>query len=143
MRVNLPRICPMWTGIPALALIATLLPATLHAQDRGAAPAPNRAEGDGPFDRLIIRGGTLIDGTGGPPRGPVDIVIHRNRITRLVSVAFPRLPIDQSKRPGRTGPQIQAEGMCVLHSSTCTCTPAATPRRPSPSTSTSSGWRTA
>ena len=35
--------------------------------------APDRHEGTGPFAKLIIRGATLIDGTGGPPRGPVDI----------------------------------------------------------------------
>ena len=41
-------------------------------------PAPDRIEGDGPFERLIIRGANLIDGTGSPPRGPVDIVIDKN-----------------------------------------------------------------
>src|SRR5687767_4701957 len=44
-------------------------------------PAPARREGEGPFPKLIIRGTTLIDGTGAPPRGPVDIVIEGNRIT--------------------------------------------------------------
>ena len=34
----------------------------------GIAPGPDRAEGDGPYDRLVIRGATLIDGAGGPPR---------------------------------------------------------------------------
>ncbi|MCZ6756891.1 MAG: hypothetical protein O7C39_01285, partial [Bacteroidetes bacterium] len=40
-------------------------------------PAPDRGEdeGEGPFERLIIRGVTVIDGTGAPPRGPVDLVI--------------------------------------------------------------------
>ena len=47
----------------------------------GIAPGPDRAEGDGPYNRLVIRGATLIDGAGGPPRGPVDIVIEGNRIT--------------------------------------------------------------
>ncbi|MDH3255652.1 MAG: hypothetical protein OEM62_11715, partial [Acidobacteriota bacterium] len=36
--------------------------------------APDRLQGDGPYERLILRGGTLIDGTGAPPLGPVDIV---------------------------------------------------------------------
>ena len=47
-------------------------------------PGPDRAEGDGPFDRLVIRGATVIDGSGGPPRGPVDIVIEGNRIHPFV-----------------------------------------------------------
>jgi hypothetical protein len=36
--------------------------------------APPRSEGEGPFDQLIIRGATLIDGTGAPPIGPVDSI---------------------------------------------------------------------
>jgi len=34
-------------------------------------PSPARAEGEGPYEKLIIRGVTLIDGTGAPPVGPV------------------------------------------------------------------------
>ena len=83
-----------------------------RAQD--AAPAPNRAEGEGPFDRLIIRGATLIDGTGAPPRGPVDIVIERNRITRIADVGFPGVPINARGRPQGPAREIQAEGMYVL-----------------------------
>ena len=47
---------------------------------KGIAPGPDRAEGEGPFNRLIIRGATVIDGAGAPPRGPVDIVIEKNTI---------------------------------------------------------------
>src|SRR5687768_6181636 len=61
--------------------------------------APNRREGEGPFPRLIIRGTTLIDGTGGPPRGPVDIVIENNRVTSIASVGYPGVPIDTGGRP--------------------------------------------
>ena len=43
---------------------------------KGITPGSDRAEGEGPFKRLIIRGATVIDGAGGPPRGPVDIVIE-------------------------------------------------------------------
>ena len=59
------------------------------------APAPNRRpeEGSGPYKRLIIRGATLIDGTGAPPVGPVDIVIENDRIARIASVGFPKVPI--------------------------------------------------
>src|SRR6185295_7707816 len=37
-------------------------------------PAPGRAtgEGFGPYKTMVVRGAMLIDGTGGPPRGPVD-----------------------------------------------------------------------
>jgi len=64
-------------------------------------PAPPRpeGEGDGPFARLFLRGGTLIDGTGAPAYGPVDIVIEGNRIVNVKSVGNPGLPIDPEKRP--------------------------------------------
>src|SRR5678816_3984161 len=73
--------------------------ARLRAQDSDAKAAPNRAEGEGPFDKLIIRGATLIDGTGGPPRGPVDIVVEKNRISQIANVGVPHVPIDSTRRP--------------------------------------------
>jgi imidazolonepropionase-like amidohydrolase len=76
--------------------------------------APNRREGEGPFQRLIIRGATLIDGTGGPPRGPVDIVIEGNRITNIASVGYPKLPIDSTRRPKGATKEIDASGMYVM-----------------------------
>ncbi len=39
----------------------------------------------GPYDTLVIRGATMVDGTGAPPRGPVDIVIRRNMIQQVMS----------------------------------------------------------
>ena len=77
-------------------------------------PAPARAEGEGPFDRLIIRGATLIDGTGAPPRGPVDIVVEKNRITQVVDVGYPNLPIDDKRRPKGPAKEIDAAGMYVM-----------------------------
>ena len=41
----------------------------------------------------------MIDGTGGPAIGPVDIVIERNRITQIRSVGFPGAPIDEPDVP--------------------------------------------
>ncbi len=79
-------------------------------------PAPDRnpGEGEGPFARLIIRGATLIDGTGAPPIGPVDIVIEGNRIARIAGVGVPNRPIDPEGRPGGATREIEAEGMYVL-----------------------------
>ena len=77
-------------------------------------PAPDRAEGEGPFERLIIRGATLIDGTGAPPRGPVDIVIEGNRIVRVQSVGYPGLPINEDRRPDGATREIDAHGSYVM-----------------------------
>ena len=78
--------------------------------------APDRTEGDGPYDRLILRGGILIDGTGAPPIGPVDIVVENNRITRIQNVGYPGLDIRDEDRPEvRAGDEIlDIEGMFVL-----------------------------
>ena len=56
-------------------------------------------EGDGPYDRLILRGVTIIDGTGAPPQGPVDIVIEGDRIVSVNTVGFPGLDINEDRRP--------------------------------------------
>ncbi|MBH31680.1 MAG: amidohydrolase [Candidatus Marinimicrobia bacterium] len=77
-------------------------------------PAPDRSEGEGPFDRLIIRGAILIDGTGAPPRGPVDIVIEKNRITNVASVGTPFIEINEEGRPKDATKEIDADGMYVL-----------------------------
>ena len=116
--------------VAAAIALAGLITAPVLAQD--AAPAPNRAEGEGPFDRLIIRGATLIDGTGAPPRGPVDIVVERNRITQIVDVGFPDVPIDQRGRPKGPAREIEADGDVrdCRASSTCTCTPCGVPKAP-------------
>ena len=103
-------------GASALALLVALTAAggsvvELSAQ---AEPAPDRTEGEGPFDRLIIRGAIVIDGTGAPPRGPVDIVIEGNRITRIAGVGVPGVPIDPDRRPGGATREIDAHGQYVL-----------------------------
>ena len=97
-------------------LLFTILTVTfLSAQNRRTIePAPDRSEGEGPFQKLIIRGGTLIDGTGAPPRGPVDIVVEGNKITRVASVGTPFIEIDEERRPKDATFEIDAHGMYVL-----------------------------
>jgi hypothetical protein len=46
--------------------------------------APDRKEGDGPYTQLILRGATVINGTGAPAYGPCDIVIEKNRLFQSV-----------------------------------------------------------
>ena len=86
----------------------------LLGQGPNSAPDRRSDEGEGPFERLIIRGGTLIDGTGGPPRGPVDIVIENNQIVRIASVGTPFIPIDEDRRPKDATYELDAEGMYIL-----------------------------
>src|SRR5690606_23497627 len=80
------------------------------AQQRiGVQPAPDRQEGEGPFERLIIRGGIIIDGTGAPPQGPMDIVIEGNRITQIRGGSAP-----PSANPPAGTKELDARGMYIL-----------------------------
>ncbi len=60
--------------------------------------APRRAEGEY-ANRTIIRGVTLINSTGAPPIGPIDIVIEKNKIAQIKQVGYPGVPIDPKSRP--------------------------------------------
>jgi hypothetical protein len=73
-----------------------------------------RQDGQGPYDRLVIRGATMIDGAGAPPFGPVDIVVEGNRIAAIKPVGAPGLPIDEKARPAKGGREIDASGKYVL-----------------------------
>ena len=53
------------------------------------APARRAGEGLGPYTTLVIRGAMLIDGTGAPPTGPVDIVVSGNRIQSVRNAGTP------------------------------------------------------
>lgn len=79
-------------------------------------PAPARKEGEGlgPFKKLVIRGATLVDGTGGPPRGPVDIVIEGNRITDVINAGTPGLPLEDKRKPTDAEHELDATGMFVM-----------------------------
>jgi imidazolonepropionase-like amidohydrolase len=98
-----------------LAGLLVLLATSAAAQEL-VQPAPDRGpdEGEGPFDRLVLRGAIVIDGTGGPPRGPVDIVIEGNRIARIVGVGVPGVSIDADRRPATGTKELDVTGMYVL-----------------------------
>lgn len=69
-------------------------------------------ESAGPFKKLLIKGVNLIDGTGAPTQGPVDITIEGNRITKIVGGVMP----DHLKpKQDLTGVQvIDAKGKFVI-----------------------------
>jgi hypothetical protein len=78
--------------------------------------APERKEGEGPWNQLIIRGVILVNGTASPPVGPVDIVIEKNRIKSVNNVGSPGVAIDPKRRPklAEGGKELNAEGMYLL-----------------------------
>ena len=71
---------------------------------------------EGPFNQLIIRGATLINGNGSPPVGPVDIVVENNIIKSIRNVGYPGVEIVDSRRSKlkNNGREIDANGMYIL-----------------------------
>ncbi|HEX6983481.1 MAG TPA: amidohydrolase [Balneolaceae bacterium] len=63
-------------------------------------------EGGGPYNRLIIRGATVIDGSGAPPVGPMDIIIEGDEIVSIQRT-------DPDEEPEDAARVIDASGMYV------------------------------
>lgn len=78
--------------------------------------APSRAEGEGPYPQLIFRSVTLINGTGSPPFGPVDVVVEGNRIAQVATVGYPGVSVDSARRPKLKpgGKEMDCTGMYML-----------------------------
>jgi len=97
-----------------LLLLGTLMSATVFAS--AGEKAPERKEGAGPYERLILRGGIIVNGEGAPARGPMDIVIENDRIVQIVNVGNPNVPIISTQRPiARDGDkEINVEGQYIL-----------------------------
>ena len=117
--------------VSALAAVAAAIAvwAPVAAQQRPAAPrrGPRRQddsiraassrradEGKGRTARSVIRGAMLIDGTGGPPRGPVDIVVEGNKIAAVRSAGTPGLPLRANRAPQGAEHEVDATGMYVM-----------------------------
>lgn len=101
----------MFRRVAALAFAMALTVGAASALPDGVSA---RKDGQGPYDRLVIRGATMIDGSGAPPFGPVDIVIEGNRIAAIKAVGAPGLPIDEKERPAKGAREIDASGKFVL-----------------------------
>lgn len=94
-------------------LLAAALALPAHA---AISPAPARDEGQGPYPQLILRGATVINGTGAPAYGPVDIVIEGDRIADVRIVGSAGAPIDPANRPklAEGGHEIDLSGHYVM-----------------------------
>ena len=99
--------------LAALVLCAFAVPVSAQ-QDRIAAPDREAGEGAGPFARLVIRGVTIIDGTGAPPAGPMDVVIEGNRIASIRPAGTPGIPLRAERPPRDFDHEIDATGWYML-----------------------------
>ena len=142
------RFVKLAVAAAALAAGIAAVPA-LQAQDAPArmerVPDRQPGEGEGPFRRLVIRGAMLIDGSGAPPRGPVDIVIAGNRIESINGAGTPGLPLAARPRAARRRPRDRRAPACTScpASSTRTAIMAIRTRRRTRPTATGCGSPTA
>ncbi|MDA8658950.1 amidohydrolase family protein [Luminiphilus sp.] len=94
--------CFVFVVITLTALLSSLTSADTETDQLFASiqdDIPPRAEGQGQYDQLIIRGAYLIDGTGAPATGPVDVVVEKDRIALVTTVGTPGIAIDPASRP--------------------------------------------
>ena len=103
---------PRWFLTAAL-FAAIAIPAAGSAQMMETT-ARGSMEGDGPHERLILRGATIIDGTGAPPMGPVDIVIEGDRIAEIRTVGYPGVDINERRRPDGATQEMDMTGMYIM-----------------------------
>src|SRR5829696_5468922 len=98
------------TVIGLMLLLASPLCAAQPAVDD---PIPPRAQGEGPYARVVLRNVTIVNGTGAPAQGPYDLVLVQDRIAEIRSIGTPGA-IDASKRAERGEHEIDLTGHYVL-----------------------------
>lgn len=99
-------------GLTALAIAS--LGFGLSAADSTKDELPDGTDGEGRYERLVLRGGYIIDGTGGPAYGPADVVIENNRITEIQVVGVPGSPIKEEGRPAKGDRELDVTGKYIL-----------------------------
>ncbi len=116
----------LWTGVCGAVVIAAATlsagqvamahqePAAASRNTFNPAPARRAGEGLGPFPLMVIRGAMLIDGTGAPPTGPVDIVIENDKITDVIQAGWPGMAERLNRAPHGAAHEIDARGMYVM-----------------------------
>ncbi|WP_025293648.1 amidohydrolase family protein [Sphingomonas sanxanigenens] len=98
------------------APLALAMPTVAQAAPAGAVPPdaiPARKEGVGPYARVVLRNVTIIDGTGAPPQGPIDLVIENDRIAQIKSIGVPKA-IDESARAAKGDYEMDLTGYTVM-----------------------------
>jgi imidazolonepropionase-like amidohydrolase len=82
----------------------------------GIVPASARrpGEGQGPFASMVITNVMIIDGTGAPPYGPMNVWVENNRIARIQGAGTPGVPRRQGGAPPNADHVIDGTGMYLL-----------------------------
>src|SRR6476646_4530845 len=98
----------------AAALTVSAPPAAAQQARMEQVPPRQVDEGEGPYRKLVIRGGLVIKGDGSPPIGPVDVVVEGNRITSMQSAGTPGVPAKPTRPPHDATKEIDATGMWIM-----------------------------
>jgi Amidohydrolase family len=117
MKKNLPRPVPKMPGLYILIWLLITVHCSLTTAQVEKAPPRKPGEGEqATTGRLIIRGITLINSTGAPPVGPIDVVVEKNRIAQIRQVGYPGVPIDPKSRPTANpgDKELNCEGMYLM-----------------------------
>ena len=78
------RMTKLIRSLAALLAVLTLSQPALAQLQR--TPDARADDAGGPYERLVISGAIIIDGSGAPPVGPRDILIEGNRISAIGGV---------------------------------------------------------
>jgi hypothetical protein len=97
----------------ALLVNAPTAAAATPSRTAVADPIPARSQGAGPYARVVLRNATMIDGTGAPAQGPVDIVLSGDRIAEIRSIGVPGA-IDASTRAPKGDYEMDLTGHYVM-----------------------------
>jgi hypothetical protein len=77
--------------------------------------APDRQRGEGPFERLILRGVIVVNGEGAPAAGPADVLIKGNRISQIRNLGIHEPVPEEARIPIMPGDRVlQLDGHYVL-----------------------------
>jgi len=95
-----------------IKLLILILSLNVHATPEA---IPDRERGEGPFERLILRGVIIVNGEGAPPVGPMDVLIEGNRITEIRDLGLYK-PVPETKRiPVQQGDRVlELDGSYLL-----------------------------
>lgn len=77
--------------------------------------APDRQRGEGPFERLILRGVMVVNGEGAPPTGPADVLIEGRLISQIRNLGVYTPVPEEARIQDRPGDRVlQLDGHYLL-----------------------------
>ncbi len=108
------RVSTILTCLLCFVVMLTAFSPVIAQRRQSIASPPARSVGDGPYNRLILWGGTIIDGTGAIPAGPVQIIIEKNRIASVRGAGTSGMPVSDPPKAKSGEKVIDMRGMYIM-----------------------------